>query len=245
MLSPALFALVASSAEPVATPSVDVPLMVGSAGLFLGLYLGEEREQEYLFPPYAPPSGIDSLARSELHKNIDVISTAALYGTLGTALVVDVLNAGPEHRDDRALLYSEALLVDGALVELTKWAVRRPRPYTATETTGTPDDSLSFPSGHTAWMATVAFTTARSIDLTTDVSPGQRVLLYGTAGALTAGMGILRVAAGVHHPSDVIAGGCIGAAVGWLVPELHRTGAGVQVGAMVGIGPQLVVSGTL
>jgi membrane-associated phospholipid phosphatase len=42
-----------------------------------------------------------------------------------------------------------------------------------------------------------------------------------SAAALT---GVARVKAGMHYPSDVLAGAVVGAAIGRLVPALHRTG---------------------
>ena len=43
------------------------------------------------------------------------------------------------------------------------------------------------------------------------------ILLY--AGAV--GVAALRVAAGKHFPTDVVAGAALGSAVGWLVPTIH------------------------
>jgi membrane-associated phospholipid phosphatase len=124
---------------------------------------------------------------------------------------------------DRLLLYSEAILIDGAVTEVAKWAVRRPRPYTYDARLGEADDDLSFFSGHTSWLAAASFSTARSIDLTTSPSLGARIGLYGSAAAVTAVMGAMRVAAGMHYPSDVLVGAAVGASIGWLVPELHRS----------------------
>ena len=46
---------------------------------------------------------------------------------------------------------------------------------------------------------------------------------YLAATGVTAWTGVLRVRAHKHFPSDVLVGGLAGAAVGILVPELHRS----------------------
>lgn len=69
----------------------------------------------------------------------------------------------------------------------------------------------SFPSGH-ATLAAVTFLTLGA--LLTRTNPDQRVKLYFIAVAvfLTVIVGSSRVYLGVHYPSDVLAGWCIGSA---------------------------------
>ena len=43
-------------------------------------------------------------------------------------------------------------------------------------------------------------------------------LLFGGAAAV----GTLRVAAGRHFPTDVLAGAALGSLIGWLIPTVHR-----------------------
>jgi membrane-associated phospholipid phosphatase len=49
-----------------------------------------------------------------------------------------------------------------------------------------------------------------------------RYALYGGAVVAGAGMAFLRMFAGKHFPTDVLAGATVGAAVGLTVPLLHR-----------------------
>ena len=67
-----------------------------------------------------------------------------------------------------------------------------------------PADRFSFPSGHT--MA--AFLTAYLVVSLLGVSA---LLAYSWAAAV----GCSRVLLGVHYPSDIVAGGALGLAVGW------------------------------
>jgi membrane-associated phospholipid phosphatase len=45
---------------------------------------------------------------------------------------------------------------------------------------------------------------------------------FVACGAVAAGVGVLRVVAGKHYPTDVLAGAAAGALIGWAVPALHR-----------------------
>lgn len=46
--------------------------------------------------------------------------------------------------------------------------------------------------------------------------------VWGVSIGLPALTGYLRIRAGQHYPSDIVAGYALGAAVGWLVPTLHK-----------------------
>ena len=49
-----------------------------------------------------------------------------------------------------------------------------------------------------------------------------RWVFYSGATAATLGMGYLRLTAGKHFPSDIVAGSLIGTACGLLTPAIHR-----------------------
>ncbi len=177
--------------------------------------------------PHSGPGGVDRLAVLELRREFVLPSDIVLAGGMGLGLIV----AGVDGQLDdgsplpRLLLFAEALAINGALTELAKYAVRRPRPYTFSERLGTPDDDLSFFSGHASHVAVSTFFAARSLDLTGELSVAERLLAYGGATLLTAAVAVLRVAAGKHWPSDVITGALVGGSVGFLVAELHRSDA--------------------
>lgn len=80
----------------------------------------------------------------------------------------------------------------------------------------------SFFSGHTSSTATATFFMAKVYN---DYHPGlggKKYIIYGLAAIPTTVMGIYRIKALRHFPSDVIVGGLVGAGIGILVPELHR-----------------------
>ena len=47
-------------------------------------------------------------------------------------------------------------------------------------------------------------------------------IIWTSAALIPAITGYLRVKAGRHFTSDVLVGFLVGAAVGWVIPELHR-----------------------
>ncbi|MCB0630782.1 MAG: phosphatase PAP2 family protein [Saprospiraceae bacterium] len=90
----------------------------------------------------------------------------------------------------------------------------------------------SFYSGHVASTATGWFFVARVFS---DFHPelgGKKWLLYGLAAIPPTIVGINRVRALRHFPTDTIIGGIIGATVGVLIPSIHKRSKGhLQVGA--------------
>ncbi len=145
-----------------------------------------------------------------------------------------------------SLVAVESVSVDLFITEILKVAISRPRPYTApafqqtwpeayaSETlqhdlseAGHYDAYKSFPSGHTSSAGAISFSVATLLwqDLRArGAAPWVAGLAYGGATALTASAGTLRVAAGYHHPTDVIAGGLLGAGVGIGTARLHTLG---------------------
>lgn len=121
----------------------------------------------------------------------------------------------------------ESVLASGAVNQLTKLAVHRPRPLLyATEPDAAerrePDNYLSFYSAHTstAFAASIAYA---SVFAARHPRSPWRFAVYGGAVALGAGVGTMRVLAGKHFITDVLVGAAAGSALGVLVPWLHRT----------------------
>ena len=121
----------------------------------------------------------------------------------------------------------EVVLLTTALTSLLERSTGRLRPLIYREPPLAPgsqrnsDDVASFPSGHTS----TAFAAA-SAGCTTFVRrmrPGWGKALVACAPgfALSALTGVLRVAAGRHFPTDVLAGAALGITIGVAVPLLH------------------------
>jgi membrane-associated phospholipid phosphatase len=183
---------------------------------------------------------IDRLAVTQtIDPNAGTVSNAGLGIAIGFA-VLDPILSGVRDGWDAALvdgvLYAESISLTLALTDITKLAVRRPRPVayaeqaaldnqyggpTKSPSISSTDATLSFFSGHASM---VAATTATATYLAFARSPRSwRPWVTFAAGTLlTAGVSYERVRAGAHFPTDVIAGSLAGACVGILVPHLHR-----------------------
>lgn len=123
------------------------------------------------------------------------------------------------------LVMTEAMATTFLLVNLTKFSVRRPRPFNYHPAT-TPGErleteaTLSFFSGHAA----LAFTMATSYSyLFTKRHPDSPLVvpMWVTTHALASTTAVMRVLAGKHFWSDVLVGAAVGTGVGLFVPWLH------------------------
>lgn len=108
-----------------------------------------------------------------------------------------------------ALLVLAAIAGGAILNNVLKSTFERPRPDFIEPLASV--SSASFPSGHATFSAITYLTLAALIARTT---PQLRQRLYAIAIALllTILVGITRVLLGVHYPTDVLAGWCVGAA---------------------------------
>ena len=153
-------------------------------------------------------------------------SDYTLYAS--SALPLLLLIGRPARRDagKLAILLAETLALNQGLTNIVKSVALRPRPYVFDEkldpsTVIRSNDRAAFLSGHTSTSAAGGFFFARAF---ADYYPDSKLRPY--AWALGAGLpaltGYLRIRAGQHYPSDVVAGYVLGAAVGYLLPALHR-----------------------
>ena len=149
-------------------------------------------------------------------------SDVVVLGVMGGAALAALAGAPSEQRTGNAAVFGETIAAAYAATGWLKATVGRERPvlYTADAPAAAddPDNQRSFPSGHTA----AAFGAAVSYLVVSERQhlphrTRNTVLLFG--GAVT--VGALRVAAGRHFPTDVLAGAALGSLIGWLVPTLH------------------------
>jgi undecaprenyl-diphosphatase len=124
------------------------------------------------------------------------------------------------------LALTVVLVVTAGLVAWLKLAVGRVRPCHALAGVkclwGDAPTDYSFPSGHAAgsfafvvFVGTVAFFSA-------EASKRRARILLGLAGLLAAtGIALSRVYLGVHFPGDIVAGSCLGAAIGLAGAGIH------------------------
>jgi undecaprenyl-diphosphatase len=236
-------------------PITDGLLTAGgavSAGL-LSLVL-QTGEIQATYP--GPVSNLLSIDRGAVSQTPDpnaaLYSDIGLYSAVAFAVVDPVLSGLRDGWDATivdAVLYAESVALTEMLTDITKIAVRRPRPIdyvkcpptmgtmvgTVTpECTGTNYD-LSFFSGHASTVGAIG---ATATYLAFVRSPGTaRPWITLAASVLwTTFVSIERVRGGDHFPTDVIAGSLAGATVGLLVPHMHRLREGAPA-VIVGAAP--------
>ena len=114
------------------------------------------------------------------------------------------------------------------ITNIAKHTVGRTRPFVYNPdvdvSTRTEDGSrLSFFSGHTSHTAAATFFIAKVFsDYHTNFHSAAKAGIWAFSISLPAVTGYLRVKAGKHFPTDVIAGYIVGATTGWLIPQLHK-----------------------
>mgnify|MGYP000586332424 CR=1 FL=1 len=124
------------------------------------------------------------------------------------------------------ILYMETLLTNTAATFVSKIAIPRNRPFTYNNELSiaerqTSTAKQSFYSGHTSHVSSLSFFTASVLS---DLYPESKLkfLWWSAAATVPAVAGYWRYDAGRHFPTDVITGYVIGAAIGCLVPRLHK-----------------------
>jgi undecaprenyl-diphosphatase len=217
-------------------PVTDGLLVAGGAGLagLLSLVLstGEIRAN-----PPGDPGRLLSFDRGAVTQTIDtnaaLYSDVALYASVGFAALDTILSGFRDGWDSLlvdAVMYAETISLTEMITDLTKIAVRRPRPIDyvncpeGSVSVGCSSDTdlqLSFFSGHAATVASIGATATYLAFLRSPRSPRPWITL-GVATAMTTFVSYERVRSGNHFPTDVIAGAMVGTAVGILVPHLHR-----------------------
>lgn len=136
-----------------------------------------------------------------------------LYVVLGVFAYVGWSNY---HRTASIYPYITALLAGviarGGLTELIRYFYHHDRPFVALNISHLlTDDAYSFPSGHTIFLFALGAATYFF---------NKKLAYFIFASGLV--IGLARVAAGVHYPSDILGGAVLGIFVGVCVYQLGR-----------------------
>lgn len=210
---------------------VDVPLILIPGLLSLGWVVVHTPAS---CAPLCDPTtvnGFDRSAAGRFDQNWRLVSDVTLFGALGGGIATLIADGGVVGGLQDFVVVAESILWANGLAVVGNLAVRRPRPLlygTAAplDVREDPAASLSFISGHSALVA--ALTT--SVFSTTYERDPDRALpwvVLGVGTAATAMVGVGRVLAGRHFPSDVLIGTALGASTGFLFPALRE--APVQI----------------
>lgn len=182
----------------------------------------------------------DRIAVSSFSGNADKLSDGFLYGSFISPFL---LLGGKESRSKFGqimILYGEATAINTGFTLITKSLFQRPRPFVYNDTVVdnfkvTRNARSSFISGHTSITALNTFFTAKVFS---DFYPNSKwkPVVWTLAAVIPATTGYLRVRAGKHYPTDVIAGYAVGATIGILIPHLHRNKKNTTTGLQIDMG---------
>jgi undecaprenyl-diphosphatase len=147
------------------------------------------------------PTWIEEAAR-----DLTGLGGHAILGLISVCVLIYLLMSGKRHA---ALLVLAAVGGGMILSTLLKLGFERPRPDLVPHATRV--YTASFPSGH-AMLSAVTYLTLGALLARVESGRGVRAFLLGVAVAVTIIVGASRIYLGVHWPSDVLGGWCVGAA---------------------------------
>jgi hypothetical protein len=179
---------------------------------------------------------IDRFAAGNYSERAQLLSDILCYPTMLIAPGLLALNPNVRGRYGQvAGLFLQTMMATDAAFTMTVGNVYRYRPYLYGSEGGSRRNGKiatnSFFAGHAAHTATATFFTAKVFQDFNPDSPA-RPFVWGAAAAIPAAVGYYRIEAGKHFLTDVVVGYTIGAAVGVLVPQLHKTAQGQGVSVM-------------
>ena len=142
----------------------------------------------------------------EMARDITALGSYAVLSVVFCAVVIYLLMA----RQRAAALWVAAAVGGGVLLSnLLKFTFERPRPDLVPHAVRV--FTTSFPSGH-ATLSAITYLTLGALLAGLHDSSHFKLYFISLAILLTVAVGISRIYLGVHYPTDVLAGWCIGAA---------------------------------
>jgi membrane-associated phospholipid phosphatase len=164
--------------------------------------------------------GIDKAAPLYFSPKIARISDIT-FASAGLLALYGIAQRQSPERSKATLLMTQNLWLTWNITQTTKILAMRARPYAneAGFITRKNDDAYSFFSGHTSLTACMA-ASHYFYDRTLPVNDRKPAVTLGLA-ALSVSTGILRIKAGKHFPTDVLAGAILGTRVAYLNTKLH------------------------
>jgi len=213
----------------------EIPYIASAVGLVtIGIVIDKTNSVK----PYTPQEllglnrdDINAFDRPATYNWEPGLSTASDVLLIGSVLSPVLFLTNKSTRQNfgwLALMSWEVLSINYGMMTTVKNLTNRGRPYIYNpnvpieERTGS-QSRESFYSGHTSTTAAMSFFVAFVLtDYHPDMKTGYKITIWTIAATYPAVTAYLRVGAGKHFATDVIAAYAIGAFTGWLVPFLHK-----------------------
>ena len=214
---------------------VDIATLVLGATLWGGTSLIGSTTQAPFCGGSATPacdrSGLNAFDRLALdHSSAGARTAADVISFVPIAyLGIDMFDVGLRHWKTYLTdlwVVAESLAWNGAIQDIVRRAVRRPRPFLyspgvyPSERDGS-EAGFSFYSGHTSFAFALAVSASYTFTLRHPHS-WWRYVVWPALLAVASIEPVLRVYSGDHFPADVIVGAVAGSAVGLFFPAVHR-----------------------
>lgn len=175
---------------------------------------------------FRDPANVDRVIGPEwVHEMVRDITALGSFSLLGLIVFGVCAYLVMIRLKSAALLLMVSVIGGTLLSTFLKMGYDRPRPDL---TSMSHQFTASFPSGH-AMLSAVTFLTIGAV--LARLAPSRRLKVFSIAGAvfLTLIVGFSRLYMGVHYPSDILAGWCLGAAWAMLCStiafKLQKSGA--------------------
>lgn len=182
---------------------------------------------------------IDRIAIGKMSSNADLISDGFLVINSLLPSSYFFLN-NKQDRNTIIMMYGEVVALNGGITFLTKSLSRRYRPYAYNTSFDIEERTRnkarrSFFSGHTSQSAALSFFTAKVFH---DLFPDSKYVPYvwTAAAILPMSTAYHRFQAGMHFPTDLIAGYIAGGLVGILIPTIHKDKRLQSISLNAGVG---------
>lgn len=174
-------------------------------------------------------NAFDRTAVSMNDRKSDIASDVLTYSLAGVPLIFFAdksINRSFSNGLTYLVMYAESVLISNGISRTVKTVFQRNRPYVYNDSLSlknrtTSDWNLSFPSNHTVNAFNAAVFVSTVFTFTYPDSKWVPVV-WSVSLSAAAAAGILRITAGEHYPTDVIAGAVLGSLTGLFIPLLHK-----------------------
>ncbi|MEQ9289011.1 MAG: phosphatase PAP2 family protein [Cyclobacteriaceae bacterium] len=213
----------------------EVPFIIAStASLTAGLIAQYANNEKFLNMNEInelDQSGLFFLDRNVVNNNSETAASYSDFFRTSMTLLPIYFLSNHHTKEDIWPLVAMSLEVFSTtfgMTSLAKNLAKRPRPFTYNPSVSLDrklkvDAKRSFFSGHTSHTAAFTFFMAKVVaDYHPNMKKGLKAMMWGGAVIIPATTAYLRVKAGRHFPTDVLAGYATGAFIGFIVPHLHK-----------------------
>mgnify|MGYP001314958693 CR=1 FL=1 len=202
--------------------------LVGAPWLFLSVAdevsegETEALDRALLLALRTPGQPSDPLGPRWLEESVRDVTALGGFTLLTILTIAATLLLLFRKRRREALIFAATVILAQLSNSLLKDLYGRPRPDLVAH--GSYVYSHSFPSGHSA-MAAAVFLVLATVFASVEPRRRTKALIYGMAIVTVIGVGVSRIYLGVHWPTDVLGGWCLGvswALVAWLLLAFTR-----------------------